>query len=147
MEEQVVRAKLPEKLKKPRTAKQQEASQKAFEALKKKRDEAAEAKRKAKQELADANEVTKQKWRRVKKEAPGDVLLTKKDMEAYMSQLRAPPQVVEKIVEKPVEKIVEKVVEKPVERVIERVVERPTPAPEQQKLTGHALLDRLFFNK
>jgi hypothetical protein len=33
----------------------------------------------------------------------------------------------------------------PVEK--ERVKEKPVPAPPQQKLTGHELLDRIFFNK
>jgi hypothetical protein len=33
-----------------------------------------------------------------------------------------------------------------VERVIEKVIEKPVPVP-QQKLTGHELLDRIFFNK
>tara|TARA_R110000868_G_scaffold27176_1_gene103683 strand:- start:127 stop:678 length:552 start_codon:yes stop_codon:yes gene_type:complete len=33
-----------------------------------------------------------------------------------------------------------------VERVVEKVIEKPVPVP-QQKLTGHELLDRIFFNK
>jgi len=28
-----------------------------------------------------------------------------------------------------------------------KVIEKPVPAPPQQKLTGHELLDRIFFNK
>ena len=135
-----VKVKLPVKEKKPRTEKQIAAQQKAFAVLKEKR----EQKAKQVKEEKDKAEVNKDKWRELKKKAPAEELVTKKDLEGFMSEVRGfmKPQVVEKIVEKPVERIVEK----PVERVIERVVERPPPA-QPEKLSGHALLDKLFFNK
>lgn len=135
-----VKVKLPAKEKKPRSEKQIEAQKKAFAVLKQKREEAA----KAKKESKDAAEVNKDKWRELKKKAPAEELVTKKDLEGFMSEVRGfmKPQVVEKVVEKPVERIVEK----PVERVIERVVEKNVPAP-NVKLTGHELLDKLFFSK
>jgi hypothetical protein len=108
--------------------------------LKARRDEKA----KAKKESEDTKAIAKMKWKDAKKKHPGEEIITRKDLDAFMTSLheKIKPQVIEKVVEKPVERIVEK----PIDRIVERVVERHVPS-KAEKLTGHQLLDRLFFNQ
>ena len=129
-----IEVKLPVKEKKPRTEKQKEAMAKALATLKDKREAAAKQER----DVADAKTLAKEKTRAVRRREPGSELVTKKQMEDMLMQIK--PVVVEKVVEKPV--VIEKVVEKPVK--VTQVIEKVIPAP---KLSGHELLDRLFFNK
>ena len=135
-----LKVKLPPKEKKPRTEKQKAAMNKALQVLKARREEKA----KTVKEEKDGKAIAKMKWREAKKSAPANEIVTKAELESWMTNLKESlkPQVVEKIVEKPVEKIVEK----PVEKIVERVVERQVPS-KAEKLTGHQLLDRLFFNQ
>ena len=138
-----VKVDIPEKVKKPRTEKQIAAQQKAFAILKEKR----EAKEKANKEEKEAREIAKEKWKEVKKKAPAEELVTKQDLAKFMNDVKgllgstAAPKAKEPVAE-PRGKIAEKQTTTVVRR--EPVVEAPKPAV---KLSGHELLDRLFFNQ
>jgi hypothetical protein len=145
------------KEKKPRTEAQIAAQQKALATLKEKRDKQKAEETKLAEE-AKTDELKKKELEKIqyekakyqkKKLPPAPSYITSVDLERFKNELIGSLSGKEtKVVEKPVERVVEKVVEKPVvvERVIEKVVEKPVPVV-QQKLTGHELLDRIFFNK
>jgi hypothetical protein len=153
------------KEKKARTPAQIAAQQKALATLKEKRDKLKAEEDKAEKEAeADASkkaELEKAKYEKAKAQRkrlpPAPSYITMNDLDKFKNDLLgsltkhtepkpaplaepkenrfpapAPPAPVEKPVEKPV--------------VIEKVIEKPVPVP-QVKLTGHELLDRLFFNK
>ena len=137
--------KLPPKEKKPRTEAQKTATAKAFEALKARR----EAKAVAEKDLNDAKELAKEKVRHRKKKESGVDLVTHKDLEEWVGKIKtmipvpvdAPVKPVETV--KPVEPV--KTVETPTPKIVKKAAAAAPPKPE--KLTGHALLDQLFFNK
>jgi len=155
-EEPVISKVDAEKKKKPRTEAQVAAQQKALATLKEKRDKqkAEETKlaEEAKTDELKKKELEKMQYEKAKyqrkKLPPAPSYITSVDLEKFKNELigslSGKPVIQEKIIEKPVEKVIEKPVV--VERIIEKVVEKPIPVV-QQKLTGHELLDRIFFNK
>ena len=130
------------KEKKPRSEAQQAATQKALAAMTAKRKELNEKAKVKKEEVKKAKKVVEDK---ILKEDIGFVM--KNDFESRLGSLTkelgelrgllSAKQQAEK--EKPAPKQ---------ERIVERVIERvPTPIQQPAKLTGTALLDRLFFEK
>ncbi len=128
----------PVKEKKPRTEKQQAATAKALAAM------TAARKQRAEKQIAKKEEVKKAKRIVEDKIIKEDLAFaTRTDVDSLrkeLAELRALHAVAkEREAEKP----------KP-ERIVERIVERHTPTPQvaaPQKLSGHALLDSIFFHK
>jgi hypothetical protein len=138
--------KLPPKEKKPRTDAQKTATAKAFEALKARR----EAKAIAEKDLNDAKELAKEKVRHRKKKESGIDLVTKKDLEEWVGKIKTmiPSAASESPAPvKPVEPIRSAEPVKTVETPTPKVVKEPKKPAPPKKLTGHELLDSLFFNK
>ena len=136
-------------VKKERTPAQKEATAKALSILKERR----EAKKKEDEErMAKASEQERQrilaqkyeqKKRNKEKLPPAPSYVTLADMQNFKNEiLSALPKEVYKAVE--VEKVV-KVKEEP--KPVEKPILKPAPVSQPEKLTGHALLDRMFFNK
>ena len=134
----------PVKEKKPRTEAQKQATVKALAAMTAARKARAEKQNEKKEEIKKAKKVVEEK---ILKEDIGFAL--KNDVDNKISSLirevgelrglLSAKQQAEK--EKPAPAIKQ-------ERIVERVIEKtPTPIPQPQKLTGHALLDKLFFEK
>jgi len=142
--------KLPPKEKKPRTDAQKTATAKAFEALKQRR----EAKAVAEKDLNDAKVLAKDKVRHRKKKESGIDLVTHKDLEEWVGKIKT-------MIPVPVDAPVAAVPVAPVKTVeTVKIMEAVTPTPKivkepkktpvaaaPKKLTGHELLDSLFFNK
>ena len=137
-------------VKKERTPAQKEATAKALAILKERR----EAKRKDEDErMAKANEAERQrilaeKYEKKKQQKkalpPAPQYITVAEMNAIKNEiLSALPKEVYKAVE--VEKKVVKVREEP--KVDTKPVEKPPKEKPVEKLTGHDLLDKLFFSK
>ena len=130
----------PVKEKKERTPAQIEASKKALIAMQAKRKELYDKAKEKKEEIKKAKKVVEDK---ILKEDVGFVM--KNDFEALRKELyelkaNMKPQVVERVIEKQVPAPKQ-------ERVIERVVEVPSRSTTPTKVTGHALLDKVFgFN-
>lgn len=130
----------PKKEKKPLTEKQLEARKKGLAVMTERRKELAAKARDKKEEIKKVKKVVEEK---MIKEDLGFV--TRQDFESMkkeLAELRALHTIA-----KERDAVVEKA--KP-ERIVERIVEKhvPTPIPTQpSKLTGHALLDSIFFNK
>lgn len=141
--DQVVDTKPVKKTKKVRSAAQQESFKKALQVLKERR----EGKKKEEEEKFEkANELEKEQIKKEKYEKaknhrkklpPAPSYVTTGDLEKFkLDLLSAIPKPVEPVKVEPVK--VEKV---------QRVVEPPTPKKVVQKtLTGHDLLDKLFFS-
>lgn len=127
----------PAKEKKIRTEKQQAATAKALAAMTAARKERAIVQNEKKEEVKQAVKVVKEK---IYKDKVGFVTLqdfesTKRELAELRGMLTARQQIAQ-----------EKSAAKPTERIVERVIERvPTPTAQQTKLSGHALLDKLFF--
>lgn len=139
------------KEKKPRTEAQIAAQKKALAMLKEKRDKAKAEENKLVEEAKVDNGKKKElekilyekaKYQR-KKLPPAPSYVTMGDLENFKNDLLGS---LSKSVVKPIEPEVIKAEPKVVERVIEKIVEKPVPVV-QPKLTGHELLDRIFFNK
>lgn len=140
------------KPKKPATPAQKEAITKALTALKAKREA---LKKQNEEELAVADEnqkqtILKERYEKAKtqkkKLPPVPSYITTADLDRFKHEiLGALPKEVYREVEVP-----KPVVEKPVEKPVEKKVVLPTafaPPPPPKALTGHELLDKLFFNK
>lgn len=127
--EDTINLKLPVKQKKERSEAQKAATLKAMAVLKEKREAAA----KVSADEADAKLIAKEKVRAYRKREPGAEIVTKRDLEGFMGEIKG----MLGSVEKPVVKEVVKVVEKPVVKEVVKVA----PAKKQ---TGHELLDTLF---
>jgi len=133
----------PMKEKKPPSEAQKAAREKGLQTMMAKRRELAAKQKEKKEEVKTAKRIVENK---ILKEDLA--FATKQDLEAMrkeLMELRAHHEA-SKIVAK------EKAVEKPApkaERIVERVIERqaPTAPAPPVKLTGHALLDKLFFEK
>lgn len=137
-------------VKKERTPAQKEATAKALAILKerreaKKQDEEQRLKQASEQEkqriLAEKYEKKKQQKQKL---PPAPSYVTLADMEKFKTDiLSALPKEVYKAVE--VEKKVVKAKEEP--KPVEKPIPKPLPVSEPSKLTGHQLLDRIFFNQ
>lgn len=136
-------------VKKERTPAQKEATAKALAILKERR----EAKKKEDEErLSKASEqerqrILAQKYEQKKQQRkalpPAPQYVTLADMQSLKHEiLSALPKEVYKAVE--VEKKVVKVKEEP--KPVEKPISKPSPVSQPEKLTGHALLDRIFFS-
>jgi len=132
-----IEVKLPVKEKKARSEAQKEATVKAMAALKAKREAAA----KEQAELADAKVLAKEKIKAHKKREPGAEIVTRKDLDGFMGEIKGMLSSRVPEVEKPVEKAVVKEVVKAVEKPVMKHVVSAAPAKKQ---TGHELLDTLF---
>jgi hypothetical protein len=150
------------KEKKARSPAQIAAQQKALATLKERRDKIKAEEDKAEKEAAvdsskkaelDKLKYEKAKMQRKRLPAPPSYITTN-DLDKFKNDLlgsltrhqpavelpkepKPPPR-------EPVKYVEPVVVAEP--RVVEKVIEKPVPVP-QQKLTGHELLDRIFFNK
>ena len=130
--------KKPEKVKKPPSEAQLKARAKGLEALTKARKERAEKQKAKKEEIKIAKQAVEKKLL-----AEGDHgFVSRREFEELSAMLKS---VVNAKVSEP--KVIEKVIEKPVDRIIERIVEKPVAPVPERKLTGTALLDKLFFEK
>ena len=136
----------PTKEKKPRSEAQQAATAKALAAMSAKRKELNEERKEKKEKVKLAKKVIEDK---IIKEDIGFVM--KNDFEARfgslqkeLAEMKAMYSIAQQkeIKEKPTPAPA-----KPAERIVERVIERvPTPSA-PTKLTGYALLDKVFFDK
>lgn len=126
----------PKKEKKPRSEAQQAATAKALAAMTAKRKENIEKKKEIKEKVKIAKKVVEDK---IIKEDLGFVTRTDFDsLRKELAELRAYHAVAKEVV-----------TAKP-ERIVERIVEKHIPTPQASaptKLSGHALLDSIFFNK
>ena len=159
-EVQVLEVKIPEKAKKPRSEAQKAAAMKGLEILKAKR----EASAKEESAVNDAKVIAKEKVRNAKKANPGVDIVTRDELHKFMENVKTlvtKPDTnipVQKEVKKKV-KVVEVSSDESEEEVVvvkkkkeprPVVVAPPVPASlatPPAKLTGHALLDSIFFNK
>lgn len=127
----------PLKEKKVRTEKQQAATAKALAAMTAARKEKAIVQNEKKEEVKQAVKAVKEK---IIKDKVGFASLTdidslKKELYELKGMLTARQQIAQ-----------EKPVAAKQERIVERVIERvPTPSAPPSKLSGHALLDSIFF--
>ena len=132
----------PVKEKKPRSEAQQAATAKALAAMTAKRKENIEKKKEVKEKVKLAKKVVEDKIIKedlafaTRNEVRSDIDSLRKEL-AELRALHAVAKERESHVEKPKERIVERIIEK------QPVATTTTPA----KLTGHALLDKLFFEK
>ena len=150
------------KEKKARSPAQIAAQQKALATLKEKRDKLKVEEDKAEKEAAvDAGkkaELDKVKYEKAKQQRKRlpvpPSYVTVNDLDKFKNDLLGSLTGIKQEVKvhevKPEVKVQEVKVEPKVQEPKPeppRVVEKPIPAPPQQKLTGHELLDRIFFNK
>lgn len=136
--EQVVEK--PKKEKKPPSEAQQAAREKGLAKMMEKRRELAAKQKEKKEEVKKAKKIVEEKILKedLRFASLNDIDVLRKELGELKGMLTMKQQM-EK--EKPV------AVPKQ-ERIVERVIERvPTPAAQPTKLTGHALLDSLFFQK
>jgi len=146
------------KEKKARTPAQVAAQQKALATLKEKRDKIRVEEEKAEKEAevdagkkAELDKVKYEKAKQQRKRLPvppsyvtvNDLDRFKNDLLGSLSGIKHEVKVQEV---KPEPKVQEPKVQE-VKAQEPKVIEKPVPAPPQQKLTGHELLDRIFFNK
>jgi hypothetical protein len=154
-EPEAIEVKLPQKAKKERTQAQKEAAMKGMAALKAKREAAAAAEK----DSNDAKVIAKEKVRNAKKANPGTDLATKKELQEFMENVKtliAKPAIAEKP-QKPKPATPSESeedepppvkVKKPKAKAAPPVAPPVTQQVPQQviKLSGHALLDSIFFN-
>ena len=127
----------PVKEKKPRTEAQKAATAKALAAMTAKRKEIVEKKKEVKEKVKQAKKVVEDK---ILKEDLA--FATKHELESMrkeLMELRAHHEAMK----------IAKTEKAAPERVVERIVEKhiPTAQPAAPKLSGYALLDRLFLEK
>lgn len=130
----------PKKEKKPATPAQQAARDKGLQAMLAKRKEIAAKQIQKKEEVKTAKRIVENK---ILKEDLA--FATKQDFDSLrreLMELRAHHEATKISAQ-------EKPKAAPPERIVERIVEKhvPTVTAAPSKLTGHALLDRLFFDK
>ena len=151
------------KEKKARTPAQIAAQQKALATLKEKRDKLKNEEEKAEKEAevdatkkAELDKVKYEKAKQQRKRLPvPPSYVTVNDLDKFKNDLlgsltRHQPAVEPPKEPTPVNRLppveLTKPTPVPVMPVVERVIEKSIPAP-QVKLTGHELLDRIYFNK
>jgi len=129
----------PKKEKKPRSEAQQAATAKALAAMTSKRKEIIEKKKEIKEKVKLAKKVVEDKI--IKEDL---AFATRTDVDSLRKELAEVRALYSAARER--EATMEKA--KP-ERIVERIVEKhiPTVVPTPTKLSGHALLDKLFFEK
>lgn len=137
----------PAKEKKPRTEAQQAATAKALAAMTAKRKEQLEAKAEKKEVIKKAKKVVEDK---ILKDDVGFVL--RKDYESTISNLSSQLGELRALYATAQQKATSTPAPAPAaprERIVERVIEKEAPSRSTtpQRLTGHALLDKLFFEK
>lgn len=131
----------PKKEKKPPTEAQQAAREKGLQAMMAKRKQMAEQVKEKREKVKVAKKVIEDK---ILKDDLGFV--SHKDFEEKYSSLQKEVFELRGMLTAKQQAAQEKPVSKPAERIVERVIERvPTPSAQPAKLTGHALLDSLFF--
>jgi len=144
------------KEKKARSPAQIAAQQKALATLKERRDKIKAEEEKAEKEAevdagkkAELDKIKYEKAKMQRKRLPAPPsYITSNDLDRFKNDLLGSLNKQQPVVQQPV--VQQPILEPPkpapvvVERVIEKVLEKPVPAP---KLTGHELLDRIFFNK
>ena len=132
----------PVKEKKPRSEAQQAATAKALAAMTAARKERAKKQIEKKEEIKVAKKAVTDK---ILKEDVG--LVTRQDFEHRIGSLSKELMELRALHE--ASKMVKEAPAPPkAERIVERIIEKaPTIAPTPVKLTGHALLDKLFFEK
>ena len=134
----------PVKEKKPRTEAQQAATVKALAAMTAKRKELNEKAKEKKEEIKKAKKVIEEK---MIKEDIGFVM--KNDFDTKISSLMKEVGELRGLLSAAQQQKTEKPIPAPKpERIVERVIERvPERSTTPTRLTGTALLDRLFFDK
>ena len=124
------------KPKKPRSEAQKEATAKALSILAERR----EAKKKEQTAESDSKEIAREAVRTKKRAEPKVEFVTKKELSDFMSQveskLKTPTHVAPKVVAAPPASLSAKA---------SPAASRPPTAPGAAKMTGHQLLDQLFF--
>ena len=160
-EPEVLEVKLPKKAKKERSEAQKAVMMKGLAALKAKREAAAAVEK----DENDAKLIAKEKVRNAKKANPGTDLATKKELQEFMENVKTlitkptqpePPAEAPVLIEKKKKKIVveesssEEELPVKVKKLKPKPVAAPAapapPQPQVVKLSGHALLDSIFFN-
>ncbi len=151
------------KEKKARSPAQIMAQQKALATLKDKRDKIRVEEEKAEKEAevdagkkAELDKVKYEKAKQQRKRLPvPPSYVTVNDLDKFKNDLLGSLSGIKQEV-KPEVKVQEPKVQEPKVQEVKvqevkvqepKVIEKPVPAPPQQKLTGHELLDRIFFNK
>lgn len=133
----------PKKEKKPPTEAQQAAREKGLQAMMAKRKQMSEQVKEKREKVKVAKKVVEDK---ILKEDLGFV--SHKDFEEKYSTLQKEVFELRGLLTAKQQMEKEKPVAPKAERIVERVIERtPTPVAQPSKLTGHALLDKLFFEK
>ena len=127
----------PKKERKPPTEKQLEARSKGLQAMIAKRKEIAETRSKKKEDIKVAKKAVEDK---ILKEDLA--FASRNEVDSLRKELAELKTLYSTVKQEKTQ------VAKP-ERIVERVVERhvPTAVAQPTKLTGHALLDKLFFEK
>ena len=127
----------PKKEKKPATPAQQAAREKGLKAMMEKRKQIAEVAKEKKEKIKVAKKVIEDK---IIKEDLGFV--TKQDFDSMRKELMELRALTE------AHRIVKETPPPKAERIVERIIEKaPTQVAPPTRLTGHALLDKLFFEK
>lgn len=128
---------LPPKVKKPRSVKQQEATARALAVLSERRE-----KKKAEMvAVSETKEIAKEVIKKQKKE--NVEFVTKSDLEGFMATIES--KMNSRAAAAPVAAPVAKVLPTAPSQVAKVIQKAPTVAAPVAKLTGHALLDSLFF--
>lgn len=133
----------PQKEKKPPTEAQVKQRQAALIKMTEKRKQIAAENKEKKEKVKQAKKVVEDK---ILKEDVGFVMKSDFDnmRNSFMKEIG---ELKALYGQQPAAKPKEEKVQKAPERIIERVIERPAPTPsiqQQQRLTGHALLDKVF---
>ena len=134
----------PKKEKKPATEAQQAARQKGLQAMMEKRKQMSNEVKEKREKIKVAKKVVEDKILKedLKFASLNDIDSLRKELYELRGMVAMKQQVEKEIKEKPIPAPA-----KPAERIVERVIERvPTPSA-PTKLTGYALLDKVFFDK
>ena len=129
---------LPPKVKKPRSVKQQEATARALQVLSERR----EKKKAEAVAVSDAQVIAKETIKKQKKADPTVEFVTKSDLEGFMATIES--KMNSRAAAAPVAPVA-KVLPTAPSQVAKVIQKAPTVAAPVAKLTGHALVDSLFF--
>ena len=135
----------PVKEKKPRSEAQQAATAKALAAMTARRKEVLEKKKEVKEKVKLAKKVVEDKI--IKEDL---AFATRNEVRSDIDSLRKELAEVRALYTVAKEQAASAHAEKPKERIVERIIEKQPVAittTTSAKLTGHALLDKLFFEK